>query len=295
MSRTTIASTATGKIESHIVNQDVTILEISHQQLNASLSLYGGQVLSWQPKGEKEVFWLSAKSQYCAGAAIRGGIPICWPWFGANVDENGVNGGNHGFARNRQWSLVSHDITDKGVELIIELTGENLHRLWPAAFKLRQTLYFGQTFSQSLAMTNLSMEEVRYSVALHSYFAVGSAEQTQVSSLNDYFFDDKITLQKQQKQQLSTGIGPIDRIYYGNATQEIIDQQQQRKIRVSSEHCQQWVLWNPGEKIAQGMDDVHLGGEQEYLCLEAAITECQSLGAGQTSTIGQTIELAQLA
>ena len=89
-----IQKNAFGHIDVLARTNDCSILNIKHNAVQATVSLYGGQVLSWQPTGEREVFWLSQASEYSSGKAIRGGVPICWPWFGAYKD-----GGNHGFAR----------------------------------------------------------------------------------------------------------------------------------------------------------------------------------------------------
>ncbi|MEW6990060.1 D-hexose-6-phosphate mutarotase [Colwelliaceae bacterium 6441] len=294
MTISVLSSNAFGSVSQKKINDDVSVLNITHQTCQASLSLYGGHVLSWQPQGEKEVFWLSKKAEYQQGKAIRGGIPICWPWFGPNIDDQGVNGGNHGFARTNNWQLVRSDITAQNITLVLEFQSEGEHLMWPDKFKLQQTLVFAETFQQDLTMTNLSTQSVNFSSALHSYFSVSHPKSVNVMQLNRSPFDDKITAKKNQTDQLENCIGPIDRIYYCQHDQTIIDQQWHRQINVSSTHCQQWVLWNPGQEIADNMDDIHPQGENEFVCLEAANTQWQAINAGQSVTVAQHVKISRL-
>lgn len=294
MPDTILSSTAFAVISQTSLGQNIALLTIQHPLFNASVSLYGGQVLSWQPAGHDDVFWLSKTTEFKNGKAIRGGIPLCWPWFGPHFDEQGKNGGNHGFARTNNWQLINHEITTENVKLLLEFTGESEHYLWPEKFNLRQTLVFSNTFSQQLSITNLSSKTVKFSSALHSYFKVSDPKNVQVPQLIDSVFDDKITTKKQQSDQIENCLGPIDRIYYCSDKQMIIDEGLQRKIILESNHCQQWVLWNPGQKTAEIMADIHLNGEREFVCLEAANTQWQSINAGESMTMTQKMTVAKL-
>jgi glucose-6-phosphate 1-epimerase len=294
MSVSILSSTVFASISQTSNEQNISTLDIQHPLFTASVSLYGGQVLSWKPTGQDDVFWLSKATEFKEGKAIRGGIPLCWPWFGPNIDDKGNNGGNHGFARTNQWQLVSHEITEQEVTLVIELNGEGKHYLWPAKFKLLQTLVFSTTFNQKLTITNLTSEKVNFSSALHSYFKVSNPEDVRVPKLVDALFDDKITGQKQQTDSLVNCIGPIDRIYYCSDEQVIIDECLRRKILIESNQCQQWVLWNPGQEIAENMIDIHHHGENDFVCLEAANTQWQSIDAGERVTLSQKITVSTL-
>jgi len=283
-----------GSVHCKTIGEQVDNLIIEHDCCKASVCLYGGHVLNWQPKGKQEVFWLSKNAEYQHGKAIRGGIPICWPWFGPNINEQGVNGGNHGFARNHTWQLIEATISQDKVQLVIELTGDRVHPLWPHQFSLRQVLSFGEHFEQCLIMTNLSNQDAHYSCALHSYFAVSHPNNVHVDQLSGCFFDDKLTQSLNQKDQLANCVGPIDRIYHCDGKQQVIDKQWQRLIIVESTNCQQWVLWNPGRETAEKMADIHSGGENEYVCLEAANTNWQPLAAGASVEIQQRVSVAEL-
>ena len=292
MTFTTLLDNAFGSIKQRKINEDISAITISHRLGDAVISLYGGQVLSWQPKNQQPVFWLSDNAQYIEGKAIRGGIPLCWPWFGAFKGDNQevVNSaGNHGFARQRTWQVSLVELDAKQAKIVLSLTGKNECENWPEKYLLQQELIFSETFAQKLVMTNLSENPMQYSGALHSYFSVSHPENIEINSLDEALFDDKLTGKVKVKDKLSHCIGPIDRIYHSSQRQEIIDHEWQRKIIVCSTNCQQWVLWNPGKDIAEGMADIHLGGENEYVCLEAANTQWQTILPKGASTIKQQI------
>ncbi|MBU2871947.1 D-hexose-6-phosphate mutarotase [Colwellia sp. E2M01] len=294
-------------------------LTITHAHCTAVVSLYGGHVLSFTPTGHKDIFWLSEQASYQKGKAIRGGIPLCWPWFGPYKrpelqsmatppldaeEKSKVNitetepllsaSVNHGFARQLPWTVTDVSADEQGVTLVLTLVGENQHPLWPNAYQLTQTLFFGKNFEQTLAMSNHSKEDTHYSAALHSYFSVSNPENITIPALTGVEYDDKVTGKSNVQQQSVSCVGEIDRVYHSSDKMSLIDSQWQRRIDIVSTHCQQWVLWNPGTELANSMADVHDHGEQEYVCLEAANTQWQTLPAGKTVTISQTIKVSQL-
>ncbi|REL26419.1 D-hexose-6-phosphate mutarotase [Thalassotalea euphylliae] len=271
-------------------------LVIEHQHCTARVSLYGGHVLAWQPKGEQEVFWLSKSPSYQAGKAIRGGVPLCWPWFGGwlGTQPEAAKAGNHGFARTVLWQLANHVIDDKSVTIELVWQGSQQHPVWPYHAKVTQKLKFGQTFEQQFIVENLASEAFEFTGALHSYFAVSSPAQVTAPALDNVLFDCKLTGNQQQREVLSNLVGPLDRIYHSQAEMALIDTGFGRVIRIAPQNVKQWVLWNPGQAVAQGMADVHQGGEQEYVCLEAANTQWLTVEAGQSLSFGQVISVAPL-
>lgn len=275
-------------------------LNISHPHCQAQVSLYGGQVLSFTPTGHKDVLWLSKQANYQTGKAIRGGIPLCWPWFGVNDKTTSLQkNSNHGFARQLPWSIENINADESGVTLVLTLAGKDQHPLWPHAYKLTQTLFFGQRLKQSLAMTNLSQQDAQYCAALHSYFRVSNPANVSIDALTGVGYSDKLSDKLSEKnskklniqQQAVSCVGEIDREYHSSEQMTIVDNEWQRKIDLVSYHCQQWVLWNPGVELAATMADIHPNGEQEYICLEAANTAWQALPAGETVIISQEIKV----
>jgi len=286
-----LAENEYGLVREEVLGEGLSAIVIEHTKVNAKVSLYGGQVLTWQPKGEKEVFWLSKDSLYEQSKAIRGGIPLCWPWFGAHTDDLDNKEGNHGFARTQLWQLDHVTISERGVEIKLSWQGENMSTLWPFSCQLKQVLYFGDSFKQSLTMTNLSQSDAYYTGALHTYFSVSSPEHIKVEALESASFDDKLSGKLCDPQPLNNAVGPIDRIYYTNAAMDIVDSQWQRTIKLKTSNTNQWVFWNPGVEVAHNMADIHQHGEQGFVCLEAANTQMQLLSAGQSEKIEQEISI----
>jgi glucose-6-phosphate 1-epimerase len=282
-----------GRIELFELASGLKALRFVHQKCQGSVSLYGGQVLNWQPTGQQPVFWLSKDSHYSSNKAIRGGVPLCWPWFGGEVklaDGHIQKASNHGFARQSHWQIDDINVLSSAVIITLSLTGSQLSPYWPAACKLTQTIVFNDTFQQTLTMENLSNETVEYTGALHSYFSVAATDQTNISTLNDVAFDDKLSGGLKQKSVLKNCTGPIDRIYHSSNEMVIIDNKWQREINVSSQGCQQWVLWNPG-KGAKTMADIHAHGENEFICLEAANTGWQKITSQSRVSVSQKISV----
>jgi glucose-6-phosphate 1-epimerase len=286
-----LAENEFGNVHQENLSQNLSSLVIEHAKVNAKVSLYGGQVLSWQPCGERDVFWLSKDSAFEKGKAIRGGIPLCWPWFGCHPNDNENKAGNHGFARCQIWKVDNIGISEQGVKICISWQGENMSDLWPFPCQLKQVLFFGRSFKQTLQMTNLSNIDTHYTGALHSYFSVSSPEAIKVAELENASFDDKLTKQLYEPQPLENGVGPIDRIYYTNNCVNIVDSQWQRTIELKTKNTKQWIFWNPGVVLANNMVDIHHDGEQEFVCLEAANTQKTLLAAGSKVTIEQEISV----
>jgi len=282
-------------------------LTISHQYCEASISLYGGHVLTWQPANQKPVFWMSEATSYGNGKAIRGGIPICFPWFGpfeSTLFDHTKNQtlsssetallSNHGFARTSHWQLDSVDISETEVKVVLSLSGENASPVWNIPYTLKQELIFGESFSQKLIIVNKSQQAIQYTGALHSYFAVSSPDKTFIDELSDVHYFDKLTGDYDQKSVLQDCSGPKDRVYSTNNQMNIVDEAWQRTITVTSFDCNQWVLWNPGKDIAKGMKDIHAEGETEYVCLEAANTTPVAIPAESTVSFAQHITLTTI-
>lgn len=117
---------------------DLDLIVVDHPQVKASFALQGAHLLSWKPIGEEEVLWLSNNTPFKTGVALRGGVPICWPWFGPAAQQGLPS---HGFARNLPWALKAHNEDDNGVMLTFELqSSEATRKYWPHDFTLLAVL-----------------------------------------------------------------------------------------------------------------------------------------------------------
>ena len=287
-----LASNQYGQVISITLADNIDGLVIKHQHCTAKISLYGGQVLSWQPKDQQAVFWLSETANYQSGKAIRGGIPLCWPWFGAHHHDPENKAGNHGFARQQNWQIDKIEISAQTVTIILVWQGENMNSLFPVACQLKQTLVFGDDFNQNLEMINLSSDDIEYTAALHSYFRVSHPKNIKIAKLSTLKFDDKLTGERHEPEAFINGVGPVDRIYHIAGEQQflrIVDDAWQRVIEITTKNTAQWVFWNPGFEAAKNMIDVHQNGELEFVCLEAANTTPQVLAANSSLVISQKV------
>ncbi|MEE9445867.1 MAG: D-hexose-6-phosphate mutarotase, partial [Cocleimonas sp.] len=173
------------------------VIKIDNEYATALISIYGAQVLSYKKKSsnsskqseDNELLFLSDKAYYDAGKAIKGGIPICWPWFGQDPEKKGRPA--HGFARNVMWELVSTSSSNTSTQIVLALSEtEETKKLWPYLFKLSLTIDIGKTLKLSLKTRNTDTQAFTITQALHTYFAVGDIEKVRIAGLDKSDFID---------------------------------------------------------------------------------------------------------
>lgn len=260
------------------------IIEIHNGIAKASISVYGAHVLSFQPAHAPQVIFLSENAVFQVGKAIRGGIPICWPWFGP--DPEGLGRPNHGFVRNRLWNVIATDIAEDGsttVTLGLEDTDET-QELWPHSFDLRMEISVGTSLSIALVTRNTGDRPFPLTQALHTYFTVGDITQTKVLGLEGKDYLDKVDEGKPKNQEGVVAIAQeVDRIYLDVPSELVIeDGALGRRICITSTGNNTAVVWNPWiDKSAQMAD---LGNEdyKRFICVETtnAATDVVEVPAG---------------
>lgn len=239
----------------------------------ATISLYAGQVLSWRPKSTPhDVLFLSEKAWYAAGKAIKGGIPVCWPWFGP--DPQGQGRPAHGFARTSEWDVAGTAQLENGTTrlvLVLSLNQET-RALWPGEIEARLEIDIGDTLRLALTTHNGAATPVEVSQALHTYFAVGDIAQTTVRGLDGTTYLDKVDGGKEKVQSGDLAITTeVDRIYTGvNRDLEIHDAACRRVIHIRAEGSHSAVVWNPWQAIAARMADLDDADYLRMLCVETA-------------------------
>ena len=228
---------------------ELEILVVDHPQVKASFALQGAHFLSWKPNGEEEVLWLSNNTPFKTGVALRGGVPICWPWFGPAAQQGLPS---HGFARNLPWTLKAHNEDDNGVVLTFELqSNAETRQLWPHEFCLLARFKVGATCEMELEAHG----EFETTSALHTYFNVGDIAAVKVSGLGDRLID-KVNDAKEDV--LADGIQTFpdrtDRVYLNpQACSVIHDDALNRNIDVVHHHHLNVVGWNPGPALSVSM------------------------------------------
>lgn len=255
----------------------ITAIEVDTALAAATISLMGGQVLTWHPKSQQEpVLWVSKLAQYVQGKAIRGGAPICWPWFGAHPSDSRLPG--HGFARVVPWEVSSTNIDASGI-VEVELTlaeSDVAAKLrpsdWPASVMLSARIRIGDELEVSLTTTNNSDREIRFTEGLHTYFHVSDIENLRILGLDDCEYVDLIDGNQRRQQS-----GPIvfnselGRIFINcDKTTVIEDRKLGRAIHVAGAGSQSIAVWNPWLETASKMPDLGSEGWRNMVCVETA-------------------------
>lgn len=269
---------------------DLELIVVDHPQAKASFALQGAHLLSWKPAGEEEALWLSNNTPFKTGVALRGGVPICWPWFGPAAQQ-GLPA--HGFARNQTWTLKAHNEDDNGVVLTFELqSNDETKKLWPHDFTLYARFKVGKTCEIELEAHG----EFETTSALHTYFNVGDISKVKVSGFGDRYIDK---VKNAEEGVLSDGVQTFpdrtDRVYLNaEACSVIHDGALARNIDVIHGHYSNVVGWNPGPALSVSMGDMPDDGYKTFVCVETAcVTEPQKATEEKPTRLSQSIRVAK--
>lgn len=247
--------------------------EINNALAHATVSTYSGQVLSYRPKDRQDdLLFVSDKAYYEDGKAIKGGIPVCWPWFGADPENQGRSA--HGFVRNRQWQVTgSESLADGSTKIVMSMTDNDATRaLWPHPFRLDIEITVGNSLRVELVTHNTGNESITISQALHTYFRVGDIGMVRVLGLDGIQYLDKTNDAARMTQSGPVTIsGEVDRIYTDvTGDLSIDDSSLGRRILIASSGCSTAVVWNPWVEVAASMADLDDNDYQRMLCVETA-------------------------
>jgi glucose-6-phosphate 1-epimerase len=266
-------------------------IQVDNAHATATISLYSGQVLSFQPKSEPtDLLFVSEHAFYQSGKAIKGGIPICWPWFGP--DPDGLGRPAHGFVRNRMWQLLASQVTAAGqTQVTLGLADSpDTQAVWPQAFKLTLSITVGPSLTLELGTHNLGDQPITISQALHTYFRVGDIAQVQVLGLegNDYLDKTDQGIEKSQAGPVTIA-QEVDRVYLNVTVPELMiaDAKLGRTIHITSQGSKTAIVWNPWQDIAKSMADLADDDYLSFICVETANTaqDLVTVAPSTTSTL----------
>ena len=251
---------------------DQTIVKINNPHASATLALQGGHLMAWQPKGAEPVIWLSPDATLTAGKSIRGGVPICWPWFGAHITEADFPA--HGFARTVPWQVINTDQLASGsIQITLQLDSTNIpSQLWPHSTSALCQITIGKTLEMALTTFNEGISEITITEALHTYFSVSDVRNISISGLDSCHYLDKVAnmLAKQQSGDI-TFANEVDRVYIDTETDCIIkDPALSRQIRIRKTGSHSTVVWNPWIEKSEQMGDMGKEGYLNMVCVESA-------------------------
>ncbi|WP_372742367.1 D-hexose-6-phosphate mutarotase [Neptunomonas sp.] len=229
------------------------------------ISLHGAQVLHFRPASEHPVLWLTNRPKPFPGA-IRGGVPLCWPWFGDHPSDESLPA--HGVARTGKWRLVSEQLTESGGcwQMIPEET------LWPDLTLSLRFSVGGDGLLISLTTANIGSQAVSVTQALHSYLSISARDSISIEGLDGCAYLDKLQALAQFDLEGPVDVTQeIDRIFKHAQSVLLVDHGWQRTLRIGKRFSGSTVVWNPG-RSARGMVDVGLDQVDSFVCIEAANT-----------------------
>ena len=238
---------------------------------------YGAHVLGWRPRGQEPVFYMSGTAVYAHGKALRGGIPICWPWFGKHPTDAQHNP-SHGIARISLWEFVHSDETaDGSVQLVYELKRPG----FPVA---RYTVHMGELCFKASLHTLDAPNPLPFSAALHCYFSVSNYQQVELHGLGNSPFTEYATDAVPHQENPLVPAGHIDRIYHPLPEENIIqlpDSGYGRTLQITRKGSCSCVVWNPGREAAASMEDVQPGTSDHFLAVETTAVPAEHINLRQ--------------
>lgn len=262
----------------------------------AVVTLHGAHVLSWVPAGGVEQLYLSPKSAFASGQAIRGGVPVIFPQFAARGPLQ-----RHGFARSKPWQLERAEQGADDALAVLRLADDEATRMvWPQRFAAELSVRVaGQSLELELACENLGEQSFSFTTALHSYLRVDDIDGASVQGLAGlHYWDAATSEEKLQRVELllpSADQGEIDRIYR-QLTQDLTLREQlagrERRVRIRQQGFEDAVVWNPGAARCAALADMPADGYRHMLCIEAAsVMHPIALAPGESWFGRQSLEL----
>jgi len=276
---------------------DLPKIQISIPAASAEIYLHGAQITSWKPAGHEEVLFLSNQSRFEEGKAIRGGIPICFPWFRAKSDNPKAPA--HGFVRTKAWTLKSIDQSEDGIVVTLATESDEFTRLWwPHDFFAVHRITVGKSLKLELIVSNAGATSFQFEAALHTYNRVGDATNLSIAGL-----DQTPYLDNRDGNALKLQSGDFrftqatDNAYLNTHTPvEIQDPSLNRRIRLEKQGSLSTVVWNPWQEDAAKLADLGDDEWQQFACVEAAniLSAAVTLHPGEEHTATAVISVENL-
>ncbi|MEH6389960.1 D-hexose-6-phosphate mutarotase [Pseudomonas profundi] len=264
-------------------------LEINHPAVQARIALEGAHIVSCVPAGEEPLLWMSPVDPEEPGKPLRGGIPICWPWFAGERP-----GPAHGIARTSPWILTDTNSAPHQLRLLLELPEKTISQQLPdEKWRLQAEFLLGQSLSINLTTTNVGDTPQVLSQALHTYLPVHSIHSTQLWGLEGASYVDQVSgVASNMQHGAVTFSGEVDRIYYDHPSPLQLEHGESQRVMVSRGGSQSAVVWNPwidkSARLSQFPDDGYLG----MVCIEAANAgpDARILEPGESHTLSTEIK-----
>jgi len=282
--------------------EDVSGLIIAHianKQAKSTISLQGAHVMTFEPVGEKPVIWLSPAAKLARGKSIRGGVPICWPWFGAHATDSTFPA--HGFARTVPWQVVASEaLSDGSTCITFELPQSSIPAAqWPHACRVRNIVTVGKEMIVELITENIGQTMFEIGEALHTYFAISDVDKIRITGLEGCTYLDKVGDWQRRTQAGAIAItAEVDRLYVDTDSDCLIDDSgHKRRIRIAKRGSRSTVVWNPWVEKAAKMGDFGSDtGYRSMVCVESAnaAENIVKVAAGATHSLHVTYSIEKV-
>ena len=268
----------------------LVIARIANIHAQSTIALQGAHIMTFQPNGEQPVIWMSPAAKLVQGKSIRGGVPICWPWFGAHASEPSFPA--HGFARTAPWQVAASEaLPDGSTRIIFELPQNSIPPAqWPHSCRARFVATVGKTLTAELLTENTGNTAFEIGEALHTYFSISDVNALRITGMEGCTYLDKVGVAETRTQQGAIQIASeVDRIYIDTEADCLIeDRGLKRRIRIAKSGSRSNVVWNPWiEKSARMGDFGSDTGYRGMVCVESAnaASNMVTLAPGETHSL----------
>jgi len=248
----------------------LAIVQIGNSHAAATVALQGAHVMTWAPRKAQPVIWLSRAAKFVPGKSIRGGVPVCWPWFGPHATEAKFPG--HGFARTAMWEVMATEsLRDGATRITFRIVQDDATRAqWPHASEALNIITIGKTLEIELVTRNTGSAPFTLGDAFHTYFEVSDIRDCRIHGLGGCWYLDKVEGGKKQQTGPVTIGAEVDRIYLDSTADILIDDPGfKRRIRVAKRGSRSSVVWNPWTEKANKMGDFGPQGYLNMVCVES--------------------------
>ncbi len=253
------------------LEEDLVFVTVSNKFADADICLYGAHVTSFRPQNAMDILWVSPDSYFEVGKPIRGGIPVCFPWFGPHKTD--PQKPQHGFGRLMYWDVKSTSSRLSGeTEIVLQLcSSEETMEYWGYHFCAEMTIVVGRKLEVTLKVTNTSAEPFEYSCALHSYYNISALENISIEGLQQTTYYNQLTGENGiQEEEILHIQEPITRHYLNTITPVVIDDQIfNRRIKAEKLGSKVTTVWNPGEEACASISDLPDDAFHAFVCVEA--------------------------
>jgi glucose-6-phosphate 1-epimerase len=250
----------------------LTVAEVTNAHAAATIALQGGTIMTFQPHGQAPVLWLSKFAKFVPGKSIRGGNPVCWPWFGPHPTD--TNMPTHGFARTIPWEVLRTEVLADGkTQISMKLVKNDTTKAqWPHPSEVQIIITTGPELRVELITRNTGETSFLIGDAFHTYFQVSDIRQVSIHGLEGCPFLDRLEQSKRKIQEGSVTISAeTDRIYLSATADCLIeDLKLKRRIRIAKKGSRSTVVWNPWIEKATKMGDFGENGYLGMVCVETA-------------------------